>query len=80
MEKERPRLLRRSIGQLLSEGGQSVAQILEALPLAPRDIEILCDLDPGTLTGESAEQRAMPVLKMRQPEANVVSLFNRKDR
>jgi Zn-dependent peptidase ImmA (M78 family) len=81
MEKERPRLLRRSIAQLLADGDQSVPQILEALPLAARDIEELCDLDPGTLTGDSAEQRAMPVLKKKQlPEGNVVSLFSRKDR
>ena len=49
LEKERPRLLRRSINQLLSEGEQTVSQILSALPLAARDIEELCDLDNGTL-------------------------------
>jgi Zn-dependent peptidase ImmA (M78 family) len=81
IEKERPRILRRSISQLLSEGEQSVSQILSAIPLAPRDIEELCDLDPGTLTGDIAEMRAMPVLKKRiQPdEEKVVSLFRRKD-
>jgi Zn-dependent peptidase ImmA (M78 family)/transcriptional regulator with XRE-family HTH domain len=84
IEKERPRLLRRSIGQLLEQGEQSVSQILSALPLAPRDIEQLCDLDAGTLTGEKTDTRAMPVLKTRpQPirptESNVVPLFKRKD-
>lgn len=81
IEKERPRILRRSISQLLSEGEQSVSQILSAIPLASRDIEELCDLDPGTLTGDIADTRAMPVLKKRiQPdEVNVVRLFRRKD-
>jgi len=80
LEKERPRLLRRSVNQLLSEGEQSVSQILSALPLAPKDIEELCDLDPGTLTGETADMRAMPVLKKRAvPQGNVVPLFGRKE-
>ncbi len=84
IEKERPRLLRRSISQLLEQGEQSVSQILSALPLSPRDIEELCDLDPGTLTGERSDARAMPVLKTRpQPqrasEGNVVPLFRRKE-
>jgi hypothetical protein len=65
IEKERPRLLRRSINQLLEEKERSVSQILAALPFAPRDIEEVCDLDPGTLTGETADRRAMPVLKKR---------------
>jgi Zn-dependent peptidase ImmA (M78 family)/transcriptional regulator with XRE-family HTH domain len=82
LEKERPRLLRRSINQLLSEGEQSVSQILSALPLAARDIEELCDLDTGTLTGETAEMRAMPILKKRpeSDEGNVVNFFSRRDR
>jgi Zn-dependent peptidase ImmA (M78 family)/transcriptional regulator with XRE-family HTH domain len=84
IEKERPRLLRRSIGQLLEGKERSVSQILSALPLAPSDIEELCDLDPGTLTGESADTKAMPILKsrpqaLRPTESNVVPLFRRKD-
>jgi Zn-dependent peptidase ImmA (M78 family)/DNA-binding XRE family transcriptional regulator len=80
MEKERPRVLRRSISTLLSEGEQSVSQILEALSLAPRDVEEICDLDPGTLTGETADTRAMPVLKSRlAPQDNIVSLFGKKN-
>jgi Zn-dependent peptidase ImmA (M78 family) len=78
IEKERPRLLRRSINQLLSEGEQTASQILSALPFGAKDIEELCDLDPGTLTGETAEMRAMPILKKR-PEGNVVNLFKRRD-
>jgi Zn-dependent peptidase ImmA (M78 family)/DNA-binding XRE family transcriptional regulator len=68
IEKERPRLLRRSITQLLTEGEQSVAQIMSAIPLAPKDIEELCDLDIGTLTGETADTKATPVLKKRNPD------------
>jgi len=78
LEKERPRVLRRSITMLLAEREQSVSQILSSLALAPKDIEELCDLDPGTLTGETADSRAMPVLKSRQPSGNVVPLFGKK--
>jgi hypothetical protein len=58
-----------------------VSQILAALPIAARDIEELCDLDPGALTGDTADVRAMPVLKKRtQPKTgNVVRLFERKN-
>lgn len=79
IEKERPRLLRRSVQQLLSEGEQSVSQILAALPLAARDIEELCDLDAGALTGERADVRAMPVLKRNahSDDRKVVHLFDR---
>jgi Zn-dependent peptidase ImmA (M78 family)/transcriptional regulator with XRE-family HTH domain len=85
IEKERPRLLRRSMTQLLTEGEQSTSQIVAALPLAARDIEELCDLDSGTLTGETAEARAMPMLKRKeQPQpppqqSNVVRMFRRKE-
>ena len=80
IEKERPRLLRRSMTQLLTEGERSVSQILSTLPLAPKDIEELCDLDPGTLIGETADTRAMPLLKKRResPAGNVVQMFRRK--
>jgi Zn-dependent peptidase ImmA (M78 family)/transcriptional regulator with XRE-family HTH domain len=83
IEKERPRVLRRSINQLLSDGEQSVSQIISAIPLAPRDIEELCDLDRGTLTGDTADTRAMPTLKKQtRPEydTKVVNLFGRKGR
>ena len=81
IEKERPRLLRRSINQLLEHKERSVSQILSALALAPSDIEELCDLEPGTLTGENADAKAMPVLKSkpeRPTDSNVVPLFRRK--
>jgi Zn-dependent peptidase ImmA (M78 family) len=83
LDKERPRLLRRSINQLLAEGERSVSQILSSLRLAPRDVEELCDLDTGTLTGETADTRAMPILKKKAPtekydDGVVVSLFRKK--
>ncbi|PZR82288.1 MAG: hypothetical protein DLM68_16235 [Hyphomicrobiales bacterium] len=80
IEKERPRILRRSISQLLLEGEQSVSQILSAVSLAPKDIEELCDLDSGALTDDTADVRATPILKKKiQPdEGNVVNLFRRK--
>jgi Zn-dependent peptidase ImmA (M78 family)/DNA-binding XRE family transcriptional regulator len=81
IEKERPRLLRRSVSQLLADREQTVSQILTALPFAAKDIEELCDLDAGTLTGETAETRATPIMKKRSgtPDGNVVSLFKRRD-
>jgi Zn-dependent peptidase ImmA (M78 family)/transcriptional regulator with XRE-family HTH domain len=83
IEKERPRLLRRSMTMLLSEQEQSVAQVLAAVPLTPKDIEELCDLDVGTLTGDRADARAMPILKRKpQPEpqrSNVVQMFRRRE-
>jgi Zn-dependent peptidase ImmA (M78 family)/transcriptional regulator with XRE-family HTH domain len=80
IEKERPRLLRRSMIQLLTEGEQSVSQILAAIPLAARDIEELCDLDAGTLTGETADARAMPVLKRKpqMPQSNIVQMIRKR--
>ncbi len=78
IEKERPRLLRRSINQLLAEGERSVAQILSALPLAAKDIEELCDLEAGTLTGETAEMRAMPVFRRKGEAADLRFVMFRK--
>jgi len=76
IEKERPRLLRRSVEMLLSEKLQSVSQILSALNLHPQDIEELCDLDVGLLSREEVDAKAMPRLK-NTPESNVVTLFRR---
>lgn len=79
IEKERPRLLRRSVELLLSEKVQSVSQILGAIDLKARDIEELCDLDPGLLTTEDTDAKAMPRLKGDDPTpANVISLFSRR--
>ena len=63
MDKERPRLLRRSMESLLSERVQSVAQILSALSLPAEEIEELCDMDEGILSVKRPELKATPVLK-----------------
>ena len=78
LEKERPRVLRRSVELLLSEKVQSISQILGATGLNPRDIEELCDLDPGILSDEAADAKAPPSLKGEGPETNVVPLFGRR--
>jgi Zn-dependent peptidase ImmA (M78 family) len=79
LEKERPRVLRRGIELLLSEKVQSISQILGATGLNPRDIEELCDLDPGLLSDEATDAKATPRLKGEdQPPGNVVSLFGRR--
>lgn len=63
IEKERPRLLRRSVELLLSEKVQSVSQILGAVSLKAHDVEELCDLDPGLMSAEASDAKAMPRLK-----------------
>jgi Zn-dependent peptidase ImmA (M78 family)/transcriptional regulator with XRE-family HTH domain len=79
IEKERPRLLRRSMEMLLSEGVQSISQILGAVCLTAHDVEELCDLDPGLLSAEAADAKAMPRLKGEEPKSgNVVQLFGRR--
>ncbi len=79
IEKERPRLLRRSVELLLSEKVQSVSQITGGIRLNPRDIEELCDLDPGLLSNELADAKAMPRLKGDEPPVgNVIQLFGRR--
>ena len=81
IEKEEPHLLRRSFELLISEGVQSVPDILTALPFPPADLEEIADLQPGTLTGD-IETRAGPVLKSqyRSEADNVVPMFsNRRD-
>ena len=78
IEKERPRLLRRSVELLLSERVQSISQILAGVNLKAHDVEELCDLDPGLLSAEAADAKAMPRLKGEEPPtSNVVSLFGR---
>ena len=81
IEKERPRLLRRSAELLLSEKVQSVSQITNGIRLNPRDIEELCDLDSGLLSNELADAKAMPRLKTdeaTQRAENVIPLFGRR--
>ncbi len=62
MEKEAPWLIRRSLELLMSEGVQSAAEILTALPFPPADLEEIGDLEPGTLTG-AVSARPEPILK-----------------
>ncbi|MBA3651600.1 MAG: ImmA/IrrE family metallo-endopeptidase, partial [Chthoniobacterales bacterium] len=78
--KEEPHMLRRSFELLLSEGVQSVPDILTALPFPAADLEELTDLVPGTLTGIT-ESRAEPVFKSQfrsSDDANVVDLFSNR--
>lgn len=80
LEKERPRVLRRSVELLLSEKVQSISQILGATGLNPRDIEELCDLDTGILSDEATDAKATPRLKGAEPRsgAEIVPLFGRR--
>jgi len=78
IEKERPRLLRRSVELILAEKLQSVSQIVSALNLNAQDIEELCDLDRGLLSRENSDAKAMPKLKGEQIDSNVVTLFRRR--
>lgn len=76
IEKEKPRIIKRSFEMLLDEQVQSVADIRRALPFPVGDLEELTDLDPGTL-GADIAAKSEPTLKpqFRQSlESNVVSL------
>lgn len=79
LEKERPHLLRRSFEMLISEGVQSPAEILTALPFPAADLEEIADLDAGVLTG-TVESRAEPILKpeFRGEPSNVVRIFKNR--
>ena len=79
MRKEEPHLIRRSFEMLIEEGVQTVADIRDALPFPPEDLEELADLEPGTL-GAPTQPRAEPVLKvgLAQQSGNVVSLASRR--
>jgi len=76
--KESPYMIRRSIEMLISEGVQSAAEIMTALPFPASDLEELADLEPGTLSGQT-ETRAEPVLKaqFRNEQSNVID-FKKK--
>lgn len=63
---ERPRLMERSVRLLLTEGGFSVEQLLAELRLAPGDIEALCGLPPGLLSGRPAEVALLPTASSRE--------------
>lgn len=75
LEKERPHMLKRSFELLMSEGVQSAAEIMAALPFPAADLEEIADLDAGTLTG-NVESRAEPTFKSSARSSdNIVSLF-----
>ncbi|MBJ7534577.1 ImmA/IrrE family metallo-endopeptidase [Rhodomicrobium vannielii ATCC 17100] len=78
IEKERPRLIRRSFEMLLEEKVQSVADIKRALPFPVSDLEELTDLEPGTLGGV-VEEKSGPVFKPQfraDAPSNVISIGN----
>jgi Zn-dependent peptidase ImmA (M78 family)/DNA-binding XRE family transcriptional regulator len=64
---ERPRLLRRSIEMLLTDGNLSAAQILAYLRLSPLDIEEIANLTQGTLSQERAQVIKLPKFIGREP-------------
>lgn len=76
MEKETPYLIRRSFELLLSEGVQSVNDIISTLPFPLEDMEELADLEPGTL-GAPVMNRIEPVLK-NHAGSNVISFSGRR--
>lgn len=57
---EKPRLLRRSLEMLITEGGKSRQEVLEDLGLAASDIEDLCGLPLGFFSDEYEPVLAMP--------------------
>jgi Zn-dependent peptidase ImmA (M78 family)/DNA-binding XRE family transcriptional regulator len=79
VEKEKPYLIRRSFEMLISEGVQSVADILSALPFPVEDLEELSDVDPGTF-GAPIKVRSEPVLKLNTNlhSGNIISFSERK--
>lgn len=57
---EEPRLVRRAVELIVKSGVRSTGEILEALPLAPDDIERLASLDSGFMSGVPV-QRPAPI-------------------
>lgn len=81
---EEPRVLRRSIEMLLTEGVRSKTQILESMALPARELEQLVALPPGFFSSQQAEIKAFPKFKVQPTEiaegtAEVISLFERKE-
>jgi Zn-dependent peptidase ImmA (M78 family)/transcriptional regulator with XRE-family HTH domain len=81
---EEPRVLRRSIEMMLTEGVRGKAQIVESLALPPREIEQLVALPLGFFSSNEAEIKAFPKLKVQPTEgadgtAKVIPLFDRKE-
>lgn len=69
LKAEAPRLLARSVRLLIDEGVRSRAALLSDFRLSAPDVESLCGLPRGYMSGEAAEVVAMPTLK-RSAEAD----------
>lgn len=68
-ERERPRLLSRSLRLILEEGGVALDALAEELSLSPADVEALCDLPSGFMTDRGGNVVVMPTLKSSVPDA-----------
>lgn len=66
LEIERPRLLSRAIALVVDERVRSKSQIIDDLQLSARDVESLCNLPRGYMSGEEAE---IVRLKMRDAKS-----------
>ncbi|BBH12118.1 helix-turn-helix domain-containing protein [Chromobacterium haemolyticum] len=88
LEPESPRLMPRAIKMLLEQGGFTKPYLIETIGLPAADIEQLCSLPEGYMTGEMATviQLNSPVFRPAQTSraetstelAQVISLPNRK--
>jgi hypothetical protein len=84
LTQEEPRILRRSIEALVNEGIKTKEQIIEDLSLPAREIEDLCALPVGYLSGRQADLKAFPKLKASTAgtvlgsSGEVISIFDRK--
>lgn len=63
LKHEEPKILRRSIEALISEGIKSRQQILDDLALPAREVEQLGGLPSGYLSGNHADVKAFPSLR-----------------
>lgn len=84
LKAEEPRVLRRSIELLLTEGVRTKSQILESMALPARELEQLVALPLGFFSSQEAEIKAFPKLKVQPVEttngsAEVIQLFDRKE-
>jgi Zn-dependent peptidase ImmA (M78 family)/DNA-binding XRE family transcriptional regulator len=69
IQPETPKLLRRAVKLVLTEGGQSIADLTRDVALSRRDIEALCGLEPGELD----QFESVPVA-LRGKEAEIYDL------
>jgi Zn-dependent peptidase ImmA (M78 family)/transcriptional regulator with XRE-family HTH domain len=83
LKSEQPRVLRRGFETLVDEGVRTKEQIVSDLSLPEREIEQLCSLPAGYLSGQKAEIKAFPRLKQQdgaqnERSADIVSIWDRK--